>query len=218
MDAGVLFDLDGVLIDSYAAHLRSWQRLAAEAELPFSEADFRRSFGRTSRETIASIWPGRASAAARLDRRKEELFRAEIAARFPAMDGARELLRALHDAGFRLALATSAPPDNVALALERLGAAACFAAVVHGADVERGKPDPQVFLLAAERLAVPSSRCVVIEDAPVGVRAAHAGGMKAAALLSTGRRREDFAAVAPELVVSALRELSPEVVRRLLSG
>jgi beta-phosphoglucomutase len=212
----VLFDLDGVLVDSYAAHMRSWRRLAAEEGLPFVEHEFARSFGRTSRESIAVYWPGRASETARLDERKEALFRDEIRERFPAMDGGVELVRALHAAGFSLALASSAPPENVALALERLGLADCFGAVVNGRDVQRGKPDPQVFLLAAERLGAPAANCMVVEDAPVGVAAAHAGGMKAVALLSTGRRHEDFDAVKPELVAAALRELSPATFDRFL--
>jgi beta-phosphoglucomutase len=214
----VLFDLDGVLVDSYGAHMRSWRRLAAEEGLPFAERDFARSFGRTSRESIAVYWPGRASEAARLDARKEALFRADVGAAFPAMDGGVELVRALQGAGFALALASSAPPENVELALERLGVADCFGAVVNGRDVQRGKPDPQVFLLAAEGLGARPARCVVVEDAPVGVAAAHAGGMKAVALLSTGRRREDFDAVKPELVVSSLHELSPEALDGLLAG
>ncbi len=213
----VLFDVDGVLVDSYAAHRRSWQRLAAEEGLPFSEEAFRRAFGRTSRESIAWFWPGRASDAARLDARKEELFRAEIRERFPAMDGARELVQALHAAAFALAVASSAPPENVELTLERLGVHGCFGAAVTGRDVSRGKPDPEVFLLAAERLGVPPARCIVVEDAPPGVLAAHRGGMKAVALLSTGRRREDFDEARPELVVTSLRELSPSVFEQLLA-
>ena len=214
----VLFDLDGVLVDSYAAHMRSWRSLAAEEGLPFSEPDFARSFGRTSRESIAVYWPGRASETARLDARKEQLFRDEISAAFPAMDGAVELVRALHVAGFALALASSAPPENVELALERLGVADCFGAVVNGRDVQHGKPDPQVFLLAAERLGALPADCVVVEDAPVGVAAAHAGGTKAVALLSTGRRREDFTATPPDLFVGSLRELSPAAFEPLFAG
>ncbi len=214
----VLFDMDGVLVDSYHPHLRSWRWLAAEEGLPFSAADFAASFGRTSRETIAQLWPGRASETARLDARKEELFRAELRHSFPTADGAGELVRALAAAGFVLALASSAPPANVSLVLDRLGLEDCFAAVVTGREVARGKPDPQVFLLAAARLGAPPERCVVVEDAPVGVAAAHAAGMPAVALLSTGRRREDFTAIAPERIVTSLRELAPDDLGRLLGG
>jgi beta-phosphoglucomutase family hydrolase len=207
MATGVLFDMDGVLVDSYRPHLESWQALAREEELPFDREALARAFGRTSREIIATLWPDRAEDAERLSERKEAAYRALIEADFPAMPGAAELVRDLDAAGLALALASSGPPANVELALERLRVRDCFAAVVTGHDVRRGKPDPQVFLLAAERLGLPPAGCVVIEDAPVGVRAAHAAGMAAVALLSTGRRREDFAEVGPELVVATLREL-----------
>jgi beta-phosphoglucomutase len=214
----VLFDMDGVLIDSYGAHLRSWRSLAAERGLPFSEEDFARHFGRTGREVVTIFWPGRASLAAAYAARKEALFRREVERSFPAADGARELAGSLHAAGFALALASSGPPDNVALVLDRLGIASCFGAVVTGADVRRGKPDPQVFLLAAQRLGAPPARCVVVEDAPVGVAAAHAAGMRAVAVLSTGRRVEDFAAAAPERLARSLRELTPADFDRLLGA
>lgn len=214
----VLFDMDGVLIDSYGGHLRSWRLLAAEQGLAFSEEEFARNFGRTGPEVVGIFWPGRASRAAPFAARKEALFRQDIERSVPAADGARELVRALHAAGFALALASSGPPDNVSLVLDRLGIASCFGAVVTGTDVQRGKPDPQVFLLAAERLGAPPARCVVVEDAPLGVAAAHAGGMKAVAVLSTGRRAEDFAGVGPERVASSLRELAPADFERLLDG
>ena len=102
----------------------------------------------------------------------------------------------------------------VELAVERLGGE-FFAATVTGRDVERGKPDPQVFLLAAERLGVAPQACLVIEDAPDGVEAAHAAGMTAVALLSTGRAAADFDDLSPALVVGSLRELSPELLKSL---
>lgn len=206
---GVLFDMDGVLVDSYDAHLESWRALAAEEGLPFDREALTRMFGRTSHEMIGELWPARGADSQRLSRRKEAIYRGLVEQRFPAMPGAAELVTALEAAGFALALASSGPPENVELALERLGVRERFDAVVTGRDVDRGKPDPQVFLLAAERLGLPPDRCVVVEDAPPGVEAAHAAGMAVVVLLSTGRRREDFAGCAPELVVSSLAELDP---------
>ena len=211
-----LFDMDGVLIDSYQAHFESWRVLAEEEGLAFDEDDFARTFGRTSREVIAELWPERAGQVKELDARKEAGYRRIVEESFPAMDGAAELVRGLHAAGWRLAVASSGPPENVALVLDRLGERDRFAAVVTGRDVERGKPDPQVFTTAAGRLGVPPAQCVVIEDAPLGVTAAHAGGMAAVALLSTGRAAADFAQVRPELLVGSLRELSPERLAALL--
>ena len=212
----VLFDMDGVLVDSYRAHLESWRELAEEQGLPFSESDFERTFGRTSREVIGELWPDRTGDAKALDERKERAYRRIIERSFPAMPGAGELVSALQAAGWKLAVASSGPPENVDFVLERLGVEGRFDAVVTGRDVQRGKPDPQVFVTAAERLGVPPERCVVVEDAPLGVAAAHAGGMRAVALLSTGREAADFAAVQPALLVRSLRELDSAGLLALL--
>jgi len=219
MRHAVIFDMDGVLVDSYQAHLESWQALAAEHGRSFTEEEFARSFGRTSRDIIQSLWQGLAVHDAdvrRMDERKEGLFRQRLARHFPAMDGVPDLLVSLHAAGFRLAVGSSGPPENVDLVLDRLGARALFDAVVNGTDIERGKPDPQVFLLAADRLGVPPANCVVVEDAPAGIEAATRAGMRSVALLSTGRRAEDFQHVAPTLMVASLRELTPKALAAIL--
>ena len=126
------------------------------------------------------------------------------------------MLRSLHDAGFRLAVGSSGPPENVALVLDRLEARDLFEAVVTGEDVTRGKPDPEVFLIAAKRLGVPPARCAVIEDAPPGIAAANAAGMTSVGLLSTGRKPDDLAAA--RIVVQSLGELSPQVLRDLIAA
>jgi beta-phosphoglucomutase len=214
----VIFDMDGVLVDSYAAHLASWQALAAEQGLRFGEDDFRATFGRTSREIMQATWGDRVreEEIGRLDARKEALYRDRIREAFPAMPGAAELIDALAEAGFRLAVGSSGPPENVALALERLGRAERFAAKVTGADVERGKPDPQVFRLAGERLGVPPSGCIVVEDAPDGIVAARAAGMACVAVLSRGRAAADFRESPADLTVERLADLSVESLSGLL--
>jgi beta-phosphoglucomutase len=190
----------------------------AEAEgLHFTEADFVATFGRTTREIIARVWgDGRYDDAqlAELDRRKEAAFRRMVETDFPAMPGVGELLHSLHNAGFRLAVGSSGPPENIALVLDRLKAGDLFDAVVTVEDVTRGKPDPEVFLIAAKRLGIPPARCAVIEDAPAGVAAANAAGMASVGLLSTGRKPEDLAAACA--VVQSLDELSPQVLRDLI--
>jgi beta-phosphoglucomutase len=217
--AAVIFDMDGVLVDTYHAHYRSWLSMAEPEGLTFSEAQFAPTFGRTSREIIGTFWgAGRFSAEeiAALDDKKEAAFRAIIAQDFPAMPGARELLRRLRQAGFVLAVGSSAPPANVDVVLEKLGVRSLFGAIVTGSDVTRGKPDPQVFLLAAQRLGIPPARCAVVEDAPPGIAAAKAAGMAAVGLTSTGRTRESLAQA--DLIVGTLAELSPERFRSLIAG
>ncbi len=217
----VIFDMDGVLVDSYRAHFESWQRVAAEQGVSYTEREFAWSFGRTSREIIKGTWGHPEYSDERIqaiDARKEALFRDIIARDFPMMDGAHGLIEAVRQAGFRVALGSSAPPENVALVLEKLGGARLFDAVVNGMDVQRGKPDPQVFLLAAARAGAEPASCVVIEDARPGIEAARRAGMASVALVSTGRHEDDFRPVHPDLVVRSLRELDPVVLRNLLDN
>jgi len=214
----VIFDMDGVLVDSYRAHWQSWHFMADELGKGLTEEQFVTTFGRTSREIIAEHWGADCLTSAEIaefDRRKEALYRDIVAHDFPAMDGATDLIKSLHNAGFKLAVGSSGPPENVALAVERLGAAPYFDALVTGKDVTRGKPDPQVFLVAAERLKVSPGNCAVVEDAPVGIAAANSAGMASIALLSTGHTAESVAAA--RLIVHSLRELSPDLIAKLIA-
>ena len=214
----VIFDMDGVLVDSYHAHYRSWLEMARADGLHFTEAEFAGTFGRTSREIIAHFWgEGRCTdeQIAEMDERKEAAYRCIVETDFPAMPGIRELLRSLCEAGFKLAVASSGPSENVALAVEKLDAKDLFDAVVTGDDVRHGKPDPEVFTLAAKRLGVRPANCVVIEDAPVGIAAAHAAGMLGIGLLSTGRTRDDL--VAADVIVNSLGEISLKMLKGLIA-
>jgi beta-phosphoglucomutase len=213
----VIFDMDGVLVDSYRAHWESWHVVAEDLGRDLTEEQFVTTFGRTSREIIAEHWGAGALSVeeiAEFDRRKEALYREIVAHEFPAMDGAAELIKSLHAHGVGLAVGSSGPPENVALAVDRLGAKPYFHALVTGRDVKRGKPDPEVFLTAAARLGVPPQRCAVIEDAPVGIAAANAAGMTSIALLSTGHTPESISAA--RVVVNSLRDLSRERIGELI--
>ena len=212
---GVIFDMDGVLVDSYAAHLESWQRLADELGAAISEGQFAATFGRTSREIIRELFAVTESeAVARYDARKEALYRDIIRGRIPVMAGAIGLVTALHTAGFRLAVGSSGPPENIVLVCEDCGLDSMLAGRVSGVDVTRGKPDPEVFLLAAERIGVVPANCVVLEDAPAGVEAAVRAGMRCIALAGTvGPERLGQA----DLVVERLDEIDAAVVRKLFA-
>ena len=210
---GVIFDMDGVLVDNYAAHLRSWRDVAGRDGLELTDQDFARTFGRTSRDIIGVLWPGRFDdpAVARFDAAKEARYREILAEAFPEMDGASDLIRALHEAGFRLAIGSSGPPENVALVLRELRGGELFSATVNGTEVTRGKPNPDVFLTAALKLGIEPARAAVIEDAPAGVEAAKRAGMTAIALLGTAPRER--LAEHADLIVGSLRDLSPHLIR-----
>ncbi len=211
---GVIFDMDGVLVDSYAAHMRSWQLLGDELGRPVSEAEFAGTFGQTSRDIIRTLFgPGRSDEEVRtLDDRKESLYRDLIRDHVPLMPGAAEVLARIHGAGGRLAIGSSGPRENVQLVTAAL-ASIQFDAVVSGADLSRGKPDPQVFLLATERLHLAPAACLVVEDAVVGVDAARRASMKVVGL---NRTSDPNLLAAADLQIADLRYLIPEIVHNLL--
>jgi beta-phosphoglucomutase len=210
----VIFDVDGVLIDSYQAHFKSWLQMFSEHGVSFTEEEFRKTFGRTSHDIIAALYGEDLTdnEIRAWDVRKEALYRDIIREDFPAIDGAVELLDALHSAGFKLGVGSSGPPENIQLTLECLRRADLFDAVVTRVDITRGKPDPQVFQIASERLGAKPEQCVVVEDAPAGIEAANRAGMASVALTGTATRGELSHA---RLVVDSLRELTPELLRNL---
>ena len=212
----VIWDMDGVIADTAACHLQAWQRLWAEQGIAFSEEQFRRTFGQRTAEIIRGLLgpdvPDEEVCA--LGERKEAYCRELLRQQLRALPGVRELLAALEQAGFRQALASSAPLKNVALILEALDIGRYFSAVVSEADVTLGKPDPQIFLLAAARMGVAPRRCLVIEDAVAGVQAATASGMRCLAVTTTNPGAHLTAA---DRVVSSLTEVGVADVEALLT-
>ena len=215
---GAIFDMDGVLVDSYQAHFRSWGRMADRSGLTMTEEQFASTFGRTTREIIRALWPGRVAEAdiPAWDDAKEALYREEIRKDFPEMDGAGALLRALHEGGFALGVGSSGPPQNVAVVREGLSAGELISACVDGSEVARGKPDPEVFLKVAGKLGVAPERSAVVEDAPAGVEAARRAGMTAIAITGTAPR--DVLAARAHLVIDSLAELTPPRIARLIDA
>ena len=193
------------------------RRLAAEHGLPFTEADFKATFGQTNRTIIPRLWPGAARDLAEIDRWgevKEVYYRDILHTDFPEMDGADELIAALAAAGFRLAVGSSGPKENVQAGLGGLANGHLFHATVNGGDVKHGKPDPEVFLLAARRLGLEPARCAVIEDAVVGLQACRSAGMTAIAI--TGTMPKEQLIPLADLVVETLRDLAPQRIAQLI--
>ena len=213
MTHGVIFDMDGVLVDSGPAHQESWQVLAQRYGKQVSPERFRATFGQRSGDIIRLLWgtPLDEETVRRLDAEKEEVYRELIRGRIPLMPGCAAALAALHDAGLMLAVGTSGPPENLELVLQGGGLAGYFRTTVHGFDIQHGKPAPDCFLLAAERLGLPATSCVVIEDAPVGVEAGVAAGMPVIGLTGT-HPAEALLAAGVVQTVDRLEAITPALV------
>jgi beta-phosphoglucomutase family hydrolase len=214
-DWGAIFDWDGVIIDSSAHHEESWERLAREFARTLPEGHFKAGFGRKNDHIIPEIlgWTRDTAEIEQLSLRKEALYREVIAERGIApLPGVRTWLERLREAGVPCAVGSSTARANIDLTLERIGLAEFFSAIVTAEDVTRGKPDPEVFVTAAARIARPAARCVVFEDAHVGIAAARAGGMRIVAVATTHPLAELRVA---DMAVTRLDELDLTTVAQL---
>lgn len=207
----VLWDLDGTIADSKDFHWRAWRDTMAADGVTISYEQFLLSFGQRN-DAILGAWLAGASVerVVRLGDAKEAAFRRLVAEEpLHPLPGALEWIERLAKDGWRQAIASSAPPANVTTMARVLKLDAVMGALVSAEDVRRGKPDPEVFLVAASRLGVPSERSVVVEDAAAGIEAARRGGMK-----SIGVGGEALSAA--DVHVTSLSDLEPEVFDRLV--
>jgi beta-phosphoglucomutase len=209
----VIWDLDRVVLDSSREHLRAWKRLAQEEGVMFTDQDFWATFGKRNDDIIPRYWPITSTRQLQeLANRKERYFREFIRETATFLPGAEELMRGLHEAGFAQALASSTPVENIKLISELLGLERYLSVLISGETVEHGKPAPDIFLRAAQELHVPASACLVIEDAEVGVQAAHNAGMRC---ISVAGERDLPGLRAAELMVRDLTEVNVERIRSL---
>lgn len=216
MRRAALFDLDGVVVDSSQFHYESWVKLGEEVGFVMTHDFFLKTFGQRNDTIIRQLVPNATEEQiAEWGARKEELYREVARNRLVPLPGSVDLIFGLKELGFKLAIASSTPRINIAFAIEQLKLGNFFDDFVGAEDVKHGKPSPEVFLKAAEKVGVSPERCVVFEDAVVGVIAAKRGGMKCVAVTTTSLRTvlEDAGA---DLVVDSLAEVTPNQIASLL--
>lgn len=214
-DKGVIFDMDGVLVDSGWAHRQAWFDLAQAEGLEMSDEFFCETFGMQNDTILPMLRPGISKPEMdRLSDYKEQRYRELVHSRPKAADGVLALLSDLKANGFRLAIGSSAPRANLDVFWGPLGLADYFQATVTKEQVVEGKPSPETFLKAAGMLSLAPQRCVVVEDALHGVQAARAAGMPVVAVTTTRSRAELACA---DRVVDSLAELGAEDFIRLLN-
>ncbi len=215
MQIGAIFDWDGVIIDSSAAHERSWELLAEEEELLLPPDHFLKGFGRKNAFIIPNLlhWSEDPVEIERLGARKESLYREIIReSGIEPLAGVLELLRALKDAGIPCSVGSSTPRVNIDTIMELIGVSDYFQAITTAEDVSHGKPHPEVFLKAAAKIGCAPENCVVFEDAHPGIEAALAGGMKVIGVGTTHPKEELTQA---HLAVHRLTEVDVPAILRL---
>lgn len=212
---GVLWDMDGVIVDTGDAHFLSWEKALARHGIECTREFFDKTFGMNNRGIISLLYGRDATdeEVRTIGDLKEALFREDVEGTLAPLPGVVEWLDRFGAAGFSQAVASSAPQENIDAIVRGLGLEDRFQALVSGSSL-RGKPDPATFLLAAERLGREPGECLVIEDAQVGVRAAKAGGMRCVAVCTTLPAKELTEA---DLVVPQLSDLTPEALASIFA-
>ena len=184
----LIFDMDGTIVDNMAFHTRSWLEFFARRGREYeAEAFFRETAGAQGREILRARLGDDVTdeEIAVLAAEKDALYREMYGPHRAAIKGFDDFVTAADERGVALAVATSAPPKNIVFTLDELDLRRHFAAVVGAADVRQGKPHPDVFLKAAEKLGANPADCIVFEDAPMGVEAARRAGMRAVVITTT---------------------------------
>ena len=216
MIRGLLFDLDGVLVNTNPLHCQAWKELAQELGIPFTTEDYEAFLG-ISRAQCLEIMLKKGnrslseSEKERLCTRKNDRYREMIGTLTPAalLPGVPEFLRAARAEGYRIGLGSVS--KNAGFLLQRLEIGPLFDAVIDGTQIVKGKPDPEVFLKGARALNLLPEQCVVFEDSAAGIEAAHRGGMKAVGIGTPQRLPE------AELTVPGFAGLTPaELLSKLV--
>ena len=209
----VIWDMDGVIVDSESSHFKSWQIVFNERGIRVNEDKLRETFGMTTPQVIREVAGGglNEQTVIEIGVEKERIFRRMIGSEIEYLPGAEYWLKTFYEYGIRQALASSGSQKNIDTVLDALDARAFFDEVVSGLE-KPSKPAPDVFLSAAEKLDVSPANCLVLEDAIAGVRAARAAGMKCIAVTTTNPAQKLDQA---HIVLENLRELDAEMIAGL---
>lgn len=213
---GVIFDLDGVLIDSGKLHIEAWIEFAREHHLATDREYFWSTFGRRNAEIIPEIFGGNVSLlfVEEKSERKEAIFRRMAASQLVGLPGAEALVNELKNAGIPMVIGTSTPGSNLVFFRNELPFLQQMNGYVCGDDVKIGKPNPEVFLKAGAINRLAPAFQIVIEDALAGIEAAKAGGFKCIAVATT-ESRAVLEKTNADLVVNCMADLNYGVLARL---
>ena len=215
----IIFDMDGVIVDNHQFHLKSWLHFFEEHGVSMSEEEYKQKVnGRTMDEILPKILDREMSKEEirELGGQKEEKYREMYLPHIMPTQGLPQFLQQLEQNSIPYAVATSAPPENVKFTLENTSLMERFTTIIDDTMVNKGKPDPEVYLTAAKKLNMAPERCIVFEDAILGIQSGKNAGMKVVGVATTHKREElekertdhvidDFSALTISELVSILR-------------
>ncbi len=191
---GIIFDMDGTMVDNMMVHHRAWQILLKRLGLDLHIEEVRQTIHGKNDEILLRLFGDKYTQAEReqLAWEKEAAYRETFKEELGLIPGLYAFLDHLQKNGRPMAIGSAAPPENVDFVLDYLHLRPYFGAVVHAGRVSKGKPDPEVFYMAAQEIGLKASDCIVFEDSPVGVQTAFNAGCKAV-VVTTTHTEEEFA-------------------------
>ena len=212
----VIFDMDGVLADTGPIHFDSWVKMTSEIGYHFSKEFFEKTFGQQSPSIVRKLVGHRIEQelVEKWAALKEQYYREMVKDKLKPLPGVKRIIQELKSYGFKLAVGSSGPRENVELLINTLKLKKDFDVLISAAEVKNGKPAPDVFLISAKKLKTEPKNCLVIEDAPVGIEAAKRAGMKSIALTTTHEKNELLNA---DLIVKDLSKVSLQDIMLLLN-
>jgi beta-phosphoglucomutase len=216
-DIAVIFDMDGVIIDNHHFHMQAWEKFCQKYDILLNNEEFKENVtGRTVADAIRYIFNNKVSEEElkKYSEEKEALYRELYEAHIKPVKGLAAFLEQLAANNIPRAIATSAPAVNVAYVLKHVHISRYFDTIIDSTHIKYGKPNPEIYLKAAQTINMPPEKCVVFEDSISGVRAARNAGMKVVGLTTT-HQREELTEV--DLVKNNFEELTIEEIKSLFS-
>lgn len=193
MIEGLIFDMDGTMVDNMMMHHRAWQRKLASLGIEMTLAQVKEHIHGVNEEILERLFGDRFTPEERkrIAWEKEAEYREIFADQLTLIPGLETFLMSVRTEGLSMAIGTAAPPENVDFVLDHLSLRPYFQAVIHARHVTRGKPDPQTFTLAAESMGIAVENCLVFEDSLAGAETAKNAGCRAI-IITTTHHRDEF--------------------------
>ncbi|GET29145.1 HAD family phosphatase [Prolixibacter sp. SD074] len=219
---GLIFDMDGVIIDSNPLHKKAWRTVFGREGISITEEDFTNFIFGTTGDSAIRILMKREMAQEEVDSFNQAVD-AEYRSMVKRMDGVepveglRNFLEQLRSAGYRIVVATSAPTKNVDMVMDKLQLREYFEFIIDRARVTHGKPHPEIYLATLEQMGMPASQCVVFEDSLAGIRAAVGAGIKVIGV-TTSHSDDELRKAGAILTISNFDEMSAEHISTLIGG
>lgn len=184
---GIIFDLDGTMVDNMMVHHRAWQKILANYGLDMEMEEVMEKVHGINEEILERLFGDRFTAAdrRRISLEKEEVYRSVFLPDLRLLEGLAAFMDQVDAAGIPMGIGSAAPPENVNFVLDNLNLRPRFKAIRHARDVRRGKPDPEIYHSVADALDLSARECLIFEDSPVGAEAAERAGSRVIVVTTT---------------------------------